>query len=125
MCKVRFLWICGVLGTQPHFQPCRTIKEAVFKRTAFWVTDAKSLPGVLGGILVRGNLKGQADTVFNEVVEGTRSALGERCLRMLLCAACCVGCACWVPGAAGTPSPSCHGSHPLPPRAAQHVQLLL
>lgn len=54
------------------------IKEDVFKRTAFWVTEAKALPGYLGGILVRGNIKGAPETVFGEVCTGTKQVLGER-----------------------------------------------
>lgn len=69
----------------------KIIKEQVFKKLNFWVTDTTPSAEPDGGVLIRGNLRGDMTELFEGVTAAMEAQFGacERC-------ACCTSSACFT-----------------------------
>lgn len=82
----------------------RKIKDKVFGPQTFWVTETAAVPGVDGGVVVRGNFRGAKDVVFSEVCRRVQELYGER-----------EGPASASPGGRACFPPAAHSAPPLLP----------
>lgn len=57
---------------------CKVIKEKVFGAESFWVTETVANDDVIGGMLFKGNLRGEVESVYNKVEQEIKKLFPDK-----------------------------------------------
>ena len=66
------------LEEQVSREDCKAIKDKVFGAETFWVTETVPNDDIIGGMLFKGNLRGEVDEVYTKVEEKIKSLFPDK-----------------------------------------------